>query len=208
MISVFTSRSLYICSLPLPPTLDSSTHIFNVQNMHASTHTLIHTHTHTHTYTHTHTCILIADCYCNPPKCTSNSVFLSFSCPGKAWQLCWSKPAGRSIQRQHLHQEQLNVSHALLHSSLWPSSIYTPSSTLRSASDTVSLQIPRTRLCTASSNTFFIFGPSTWNHLPLPLWTHSNPTLRHFFFQNNRPAMLSILCCYLPPLSNPCLLSV
>ena len=49
----------------------------------------------------------------------------------------------------------------------------TPSCTfperLRSASDTLSLQIPRTRLSTVGSCAFSVFGPSTWNDLPLPL---------------------------------------
>ena len=47
----------------------------------------------------------------------------------------------------------------------WPDnvvtvSIYTPSRTLRSASDTLSLQIPRTRLSTVGFRTFSVFGPS------------------------------------------------
>ena len=32
-----------------------------------------------------------------------------------------------------------------------------------------------------------------------PLWTHSNQTSRHFFFQNNRPAMFSASQSHLPP---------
>ena len=47
--------------------------------------------------------------------------------------------------------------------------LYMPSRTLRSASDTLSLQIPRTRLSTLGSRAFSVFGPSTWNDLPLPL---------------------------------------
>ena len=30
-----------------------------------------------------------------------------------------------------------------------------------------------------------------------PLWTHSGQTLRHFFSQNYKPAMLSVPCCCL-----------
>ena len=58
--------------------------------------------------------------------------------------------------------------------------LYTPSLTLRSASDTLSLQIPRTRLSTVGSRAFSVLGPSTWNMtFPFlsdrnPLWTHSN----------------------------------
>ena len=58
---------------------------------------------------------------------------------------------------------------------------YTPSCTLHSASDTLSLQIPHTKLSTVGSCAFSVFGPSTWNGLalplhqkPWPLWTHSN----------------------------------
>ena len=47
--------------------------------------------------------------------------------------------------------------------------LYTPFHTLRSASDTLILQIPRTRLSTVGSCTFSGFGPSPWNDLPLPL---------------------------------------
>ena len=46
--------------------------------------------------------------------------------------------------------------------------LYTPSRTLRSASDTLSLQIPRTRLSTVGSRAFSVFGRSGWNDL-LPL---------------------------------------
>ena len=38
--------------------------------------------------------------------------------------------------------------------------LYTPSRTLRSASDTLSLQIPCTRLSTVGSRAFSVFGPS------------------------------------------------
>ena len=47
--------------------------------------------------------------------------------------------------------------------------LYTPSRTLRSASDTLSLQTPRTRLSTVGSRASSVFGPSTWNDIPLPL---------------------------------------
>ena len=56
--------------------------------------------------------------------------------------------------------------------------LYTPSRTLRSASDTLSLQIPRTRLSTVGSRAFSVFGPSTWNDLPLPL--RQKPSLGSF----------------------------
>ena len=56
--------------------------------------------------------------------------------------------------------------------------LYTPSRTLRSASDTLSFQILRTRLSTASSRAFSVFGPSTWNDIPLPL--RQKPSLDSF----------------------------
>ena len=56
--------------------------------------------------------------------------------------------------------------------------LYTPPRTLRSASDTLSLQIPRTRLSTVGSRAFSVFGPSTWNDLPLPL--RQKPSLDSF----------------------------
>ena len=45
--------------------------------------------------------------------------------------------------------------------------LYTPSRTLRSASNTLSLRIPRTRLSSVGSRAFSVFGPATY--LPLPL---------------------------------------
>ena len=47
--------------------------------------------------------------------------------------------------------------------------LYTPSRTLRSASDALGLLIPCSRLSTVGSRAFSVFGPSTWNDLPLPL---------------------------------------
>ena len=69
---------------------------------------------------------------------------------------------------------------------IWPTrdciKLYTSSCTLRSASETHSLQIPRTTdyyyvfmdvqerfLSIVGSRAFYVFGPSTWNDLPLPL---------------------------------------
>ena len=55
--------------------------------------------------------------------------------------------------------------------------LYTPSaSTVRSASNTLSLQIPHTRLSTVGA--FSVFGPSTWSKLPLPL--QQKPSLDSF----------------------------
>ena len=56
--------------------------------------------------------------------------------------------------------------------------LYTPSRTLRSASDTLSLQIPRTRLSTVGSRAFSVFRPSAWNDLRLPL--RQKPSLDSF----------------------------
>ena len=81
------------------------------------------------------------------------------------------------------------------------SQLYTPSCALRSASDTISLQIPRTRLSIVGSRAFSFFGPSTWNDLPLPLRQKPslNETSRHFISQNYRPTMFSVLCCCFHP---------
>ena len=52
--------------------------------------------------------------------------------------------------------------------------LYTPSRrrNLHSASNILTLQIPCTRLSTVGSHAFSVFGPSTWNDLPLI--THSS----------------------------------
>ena len=47
--------------------------------------------------------------------------------------------------------------------------IYTPTRTLRSSSDTLSLRIPRTKLSSAGSRSFSVSGPVIWNSLPLSL---------------------------------------
>ena len=54
----------------------------------------------------------------------------------------------------------------------------TPSRNVRSASDTLGLQIPCTRLSTAGSCAFSVFGPSTGNGLYLPL--RQKPSLDSF----------------------------
>ena len=67
----------------------------------------------------------------------------------------------------------------------------------------LSLQIPRTSLSTVGSRAFSVFGPSTWNDLPLPL--RQKPSLdcnlKHSFSQNYRPesATFSDPCCCLHP---------
>ena len=68
--------------------------------------------------------------------------------------------------------------------------LYTPSRTLRPTSDTLSFQIPRTRLSTVGSVTYLfchrfidvVRPPPSCPTLSNPLWTPSNQTLRHFFF--------------------------
>ena len=74
---------------------------------------------------------------------------------------------------------QVGFSHSVLrkgmgqHKYVLPSDVcdrlqlYTPSRTLRSASDTLGLQIARTRHSTVGSRDFSVFGPSAWNDLPL-----------------------------------------
>ena len=82
---------------------------------------------------------------------------------------------------------------------------YTPSRTLRSASDTLSLQIPRIRLSTVGSRAFSVFGPSTWNDLPLPLRQKLSLdsfkwNLKPFLYpKRQRPAIFSVPCCCLHP---------
>ena len=86
--------------------------------------------------------------------------------------------------------------------------LYTPSRTLRSASDTLSFQIPRARLSTVGFPAFFlVFGSSTWNDPPhpppaTPFLSRQKPSLNSFrsnletfvvVFQNNRPAVLNFL---------------
>ena len=72
----------------------------------------------------------------------------------------------------------------------------TPSCTLRSASDTLSLQIPRTRLSTVGSRAFSVLGPSTWNDLPCRRALRHKPSLNYFLqirtSRNNFPLKQSI----------------
>ena len=82
--------------------------------------------------------------------------------------------------------------------------LYTPSRTVRSASETLNLQIPRTRLSTTGARAFSVFGPSTWSDLPLPLRQKPfldsfKSNLKHFCLQNDRPTMFSTPRCCLPP---------
>ena len=88
--------------------------------------------------------------------------------------------------------------------------LYTPSRTLRSASDTLSLQIPRTRLFSAvGSRSFSVFRPSTWNDLPLPL--RQKPSLDSFKSnlkknQKNLSRIVDLPCfLFLASLSSPSL---
>ena len=84
--------------------------------------------------------------------------------------------------------------------------LYTPSRTLCPTSDILSLQIPHTRLSTVGSCAFSVFGPFTWNGLPLPLG--KKPSL-NFFKSNCKKCLFSktidllclhLLCCCLPSL--------
>ena len=56
--------------------------------------------------------------------------------------------------------------------------LYAPSRSLRSASDTLILQTPRTKLTTAGQRAFTHSGPSAWNALPLPLRKKSFDSFR------------------------------
>ena len=74
--------------------------------------------------------------------------------------------------------------------------IYTPSRTLRSASDTLSPQVPRTRLSTVDSGDFSVFGPSKWNGLPLPLRQKPSLGLLPIKHQDNHfYKEIDLLCC-------------
>ena len=74
--------------------------------------------------------------------------------------------------------------------------LYTLSRTLRSASDTLSPQVPRTRLSTVDSGTFSVFGPSKWNGLPLPLRQKPPLGLLPIKNQDNHfYKAIDLLCC-------------
>ena len=84
--------------------------------------------------------------------------------------------------------------------------LYTPSRTLRSASDTLSLQIPRTRLSAVGSRAFSVFGRSTRNELPLPLRQKpsldsykSNLKTECFFPKQETCHFFPAPCCSLRP---------
>ena len=86
--------------------------------------------------------------------------------------------------------------------------LYTPSRTLRSSSDTLTLYFPRTKLPSAGQRAFTSAGPSTWNLLPLTLRqipTHEPSTFgsqvqRSNLWANRHPHCLSkcvVLCKYI-----------
>ena len=56
--------------------------------------------------------------------------------------------------------------------------LYQPVRTLRSASDPLTLQIPKVRLSTVGQRSFSVAGPTSWNKLPLSL--RSSSTLSAF----------------------------
>ena len=72
-------------------------------------------------------------------------------------------------------------------------------SVIRYTQQTIHVNVLRTTelstgLSTVGSHAISIFGPSTWNDLPLlsernNFWTHLNVTSRHFFVQNNMPKL-------------------
>ena len=75
--------------------------------------------------------------------------------------------------------------------------LYTSSSTLRSASDTLRFQISRTRLSTAGSCAIFCFRSIYRNDLPLLLQQRTSLnsfkcSRKHFFSPHCRPAMFSV----------------
>jgi hypothetical protein len=56
--------------------------------------------------------------------------------------------------------------------------LYTPTRSLRSASDPLCLHIPRSKLSTFGPRAFSVYGPSIWNTLPLSL--RQKPSLSSF----------------------------
>ena len=74
--------------------------------------------------------------------------------------------------------------------------LYTPSRTLRSASDTLSLQIPRTRLSAVGSRAFSVFCPPTWNDLPLPLPLRQKLSLESFKDNLKTPLFPNLQTCH------------
>ena len=85
----------------------------------------------------------------------------------------------------------------------------TPSRTLRSASDTLSLQTSGIRLSTVCSQDISVFGPYTWNDLPLPLRKKKEKklsldscksNLKTFLFSKTiDPLCFPLSLCCLPP---------
>ena len=90
--------------------------------------------------------------------------------------------------------------------------LYTPSRTLCSSSDTLSLHILHIRLFTVGSHVSSTFSFSVWNDLPLPV--RQKPPLDSFkfnlkicsFFLNNRSATFTLLCscCSSVVWASPC----
>ena len=82
--------------------------------------------------------------------------------------LYWLPIRSRSTYKLYTlyHKCIINLANEYLCSCLH---LYTPSRTLRSSSDTLTLKIPRTKLSPAGQRAFTSAGPSTWNQLPLTL---------------------------------------
>ena len=85
--------------------------------------------------------------------------------------------------------------------------LYTPSCTLHSVFDTLTVSASRFHIIPDSPLLVPEPVPSSApiHGMTFPFLsdknaprTPSNQTSRHFFSQNNRPAMFSVLCCYLP----------
>ena len=111
-----------------------------------------------------------------------------------------------SVQDQH-SLLQMYHAHIALSYHCYCLQLYTPAPASLSASHTLSLHIPPTRLSTVD-----FFGPSTWN-APTPLFPPvlsglADQTSRHLFFQNNTSAMFcappQVPVCYMFKVSINC----
>ena len=137
--------------------------------------------------------------------------FFQINSLSKALFLCSVSPLALSPTKNSVQHKNsaINVLRALLRL-ISGCHVHTPSQTLRSTSDTLSLQIPRARLSTVGSCGFLFFsflklylGPLHGMNYPFlsdrnPLWTPSDLISRHSFVQNNRAAIFSAPLFHLP----------
>jgi len=89
-------------------------------------------------------------------------------------QLHWLPVHKRIAYKVHsiTYKSLNNIAPSYLSNSL---KLYVPTRSLRSASDPLCLHIPRSKLLTAGSRSFSVFGPASWNRLPLSLRSKPSP---------------------------------